>query len=179
MIVVLFDFCIVLCCQSGAISCILWFCHCFIVVLLYPAFWSPYFVTKALDDLSRLTTKWHVRPAKTQISLGIRPVWSVLAVRMKKQWVLCYPLSALRRLGSDWADAQADPSLRWAQRSFCWFCREAAHLCPHSVVSCFSALPLVVGGRLRSLIVALPGDLFRYKGIRGQRNQNSVFFCSC
>ena len=21
-------------------------------------------------------TKWHVRPAKTQISLGIRPVWS-------------------------------------------------------------------------------------------------------
>ena len=22
------------------------------------------------------TTKWHVRPAKTQISLGIRPVWS-------------------------------------------------------------------------------------------------------
>ena len=34
--------------------------------------------------LSRLTTKptkWHVRPAKTQISLGIRPVWSVFAVR--------------------------------------------------------------------------------------------------
>ena len=29
--------------------------------------------------LSRLTTKptkWHVRPAKTQINLGIRPVWS-------------------------------------------------------------------------------------------------------
>ena len=30
-------------------------------------------------DLSRLMTKptkWHVLPAKTQISLGIRPVWS-------------------------------------------------------------------------------------------------------
>ena len=26
-------------------------------------------------------TKWHVRPAKTQISLGIRPVWLVFAVR--------------------------------------------------------------------------------------------------
>ena len=25
-------------------------------------------------------TKWHVRPAKTQISLGIHPVWSVFAV---------------------------------------------------------------------------------------------------
>ena len=41
-------------------------------------------------------TKWHVRPAKTQIS--IRPVWSVFAVGLKKAWVLSYPLSAQRRL---------------------------------------------------------------------------------
>ena len=27
-----------------------------------------------------------------------------------------------RRLWSDWADAQADLSLCWAHRSFCWFC---------------------------------------------------------
>ena len=33
------------------------------------------------------TKKMNVRPAKTQISLGIRPVWSVFAVRMKKAWV--------------------------------------------------------------------------------------------
>ena len=38
----------------------------------------------------------------------------VFAVRMKKAWVLSYPLSAQRRLWSDWADAQADLSLRWA-----------------------------------------------------------------
>ena len=38
----------------------------------------------------------------------------VLAVRMKKAWVLSYPLSAQRRLWSDWSDAQADRSLRWA-----------------------------------------------------------------
>ena len=30
-------------------------------------------------------TKWHVRPAKTQISLGIRPVW--LASSLCAQWV--------------------------------------------------------------------------------------------
>ena len=59
-----------------------------------------------------------VCPAKTQISLGIRPVWSVFAVRMKKAWVLSYPLSAQRRLWSDWADAQADRSLRWAHTHF-------------------------------------------------------------
>ena len=38
----------------------------------------------------------------------------VFAVRMKKAWVHGYPLSAHRRLWSDWADAQADLSLRWA-----------------------------------------------------------------
>ena len=38
----------------------------------------------------------------------------VFAVRMKKTWVLSYPLSAQRRLCSDWVDAQADLNLRWA-----------------------------------------------------------------
>ena len=38
----------------------------------------------------------------------------VFAVCMKKAWVLSYPLSAQRRLRSDWADAQADLSLRCA-----------------------------------------------------------------
>ena len=64
--------------------------------------------------MSRLLTKptkWHVRPAKTQISLGIRPVWSVFAVCMKKAW--------------------ADLSLRWAHMPFCWFCHEAAHINLH------------------------------------------------
>ena len=50
----------------------------------------------------------------------------VFAVRMKKTWVLSYPLSTQQRLWSDWADAMADPSLRWVQ-SFCWFCHEMAH----------------------------------------------------
>ena len=29
---------------------------------------------------------------------------------------------------SDWADAQADLSLRWAHMSVCWFCHEAAQI---------------------------------------------------
>ena len=59
--------------------------------------------------------KWHVCPGKTQISLGIRPVWSVFAVSMKKHWAL--NLSAQERLWSDWADAQAYLSLCWVQIS--------------------------------------------------------------
>ena len=35
-------------------------------------------------------TKWHVRPAKTRVRLGIHPVWSVFAVRAKKPWVNGY-----------------------------------------------------------------------------------------
>ena len=74
------------------------------------------------------TNKWHMHPAKTQISLGIRPVWSVFAVRMQKAWVLSYPLSAQQITWSDWADAQADLSLRWAHMPFCWFCHALARI---------------------------------------------------
>ena len=45
----------------------------------------------------------------------------VFAVRMKKHWVLSYALSTQRRLWSDWADAQADLSLRWAHTHFVGF----------------------------------------------------------
>ena len=73
-------------------------------------------------------TKWHVHPTETQISLGIRPVWSVFAVHMKKVWVLSYQLSAQQRLWSDWVDAQADLSLRWAHMPFCRFCPVLAQM---------------------------------------------------
>ena len=45
----------------------------------------------------------------------------VFAVRIKKDWVLSYPLSAQRRLWSDWRDAQADLSLRLAHSHFVGF----------------------------------------------------------
>ena len=73
------------------------------------------------------STKWPVSPTKTQISLGIRPVWSESS------------LSAWRKLGSlathwahsedwsDWVDAHAGLSSLGTQ-SFCWFCHEATHV---------------------------------------------------
>ena len=45
----------------------------------------------------------------------------VFAVRMKTPWVRSCPLSVQRRLWSDWADAQADLSLRWAHTHFVGF----------------------------------------------------------
>ena len=49
---------------------------------------------------------------QTKISLGIHPVWSVFAVRMKKPWVLSYPLSVQRRL--------------IILGGLCWFCHAQA-----------------------------------------------------
>ena len=64
-----------------------------------------------------------VRPAKTQISLDIRPVWSEIS--LCAQWVAKDP-SFLHADSEDsdqtgWADAQADLSLRWAHSHFVGF----------------------------------------------------------
>ena len=62
------------------------------------------FVTILDEPLHDKTNKMNVRPAKTQITLGILPVWSVFAVRMKKAWVLSYPL--IRQGGfPDWSES--------------------------------------------------------------------------
>ena len=56
----------------------------------------------------------NVRPAKTRINLGIRPVWSESS--LSAQWVAKDP-SFLHAASEDWsdrADAQTDLSLRWA-----------------------------------------------------------------
>ena len=94
-------------------------------------------------DVSRSTTKltkWHMRPAKKQISLGIRQVWSESSLSSKET------LSKKRRLWSDWADAQPDLSLRWARMSFCGFCHLAAQM-----TSLFRFLK-VWGRRLKKLV---------------------------
>ena len=54
-------------------------------------------------------------PSDDSVQPGHPPrVIRVFVVRLKEGWVLSYPLSAQGRLWSDWADAQADLSLRWA-----------------------------------------------------------------
>ena len=79
-----------------------------------------------MSRLMTKPTKWHVCPAKTQISLGIHPVWSESSLSAWRK--LGYPMGAqwrLIRLGGcpGWSE-----SLLGAE-SFCWFCHEAAQLC--------------------------------------------------
>ena len=76
-----------------------------------------------MDHLMTKPTKWHVRPAKTQISLGIRPVRSESSLSAWKKLGSLATHWAHNEVWSDWADAQADRSFCWAQRSFCFVTR--------------------------------------------------------
>ena len=69
------------------------------------------------DKTNKMTT-----PSEDSDQPGHPPsLIRVFAVRMKNDWVLSYPLSAQRKLWSDWADVQADLSLRWAHSHFVGF----------------------------------------------------------
>ena len=63
-----------------------------------------------LKDLSRLVTKptkWHVHPAKTQISKGIRPVWSESSLCAWRK---------LRSLATQWAHSEDSDQTGWMPR---------------------------------------------------------------
>ena len=68
---------------------------------------QPMLLWRNMSCLTTKPTKWHVRPAKTQISLGIRPVWS-------ESW-----LSPWRKLGSSathWAHSRDSDQTGWTPR---------------------------------------------------------------
>ena len=60
---------------------------------------------------------------------GLRPVWAESSLSAwRNLGSLATHWAHSERLWSDWADAHADLSLRWAHRSFCWFCQTAAQI---------------------------------------------------
>ena len=89
----------------------------------------------------------------------------VFAVRMKKPWVLSYPFSAQGRLGSDWADAQADLSLRWAHSHFvgfvtgwliyCWLLFILSQQLTHHTILVWTQLSVPLPIRVSSWVVSL------------------------
>ena len=91
-------------------------------------------------------------PSEDSDQPGLPPsLIRVFAVRMKKAWVLSYLLSAEQRLWSDWANAQADLSLRWAHMPFCRLCHALAHIC-----SLFHIHYRDVGTKVASVTVLIP-----------------------
>ena len=65
--------------------------------------------------------KLHVRPAKTQISLGICPVWSESSLYTRINVGCLASHWAHSEDWSDWVDSKADLSLRWAYSHFVGF----------------------------------------------------------
>ena len=100
-----------------------------LVTLTYGSFellWI-HIVFKCLYERDKWVTTWQNQqnecaPSEDSDQPGHPPsLIRVIAVRMKKPWVLSYQLSAQRRLWSDWVEAQADLSLRWALSHFVGF----------------------------------------------------------
>ena len=64
----------------------------------------------------------------------------------------------------DWADAQADLSLPWAHRSFCWFWCAASYLLYNIIFSASDKVALLIGNsdyRCEELLIAPPYDVQR------------------
>ena len=77
-----------------------------------------------------LWAQWRLRSAwaSAQSDQSSPSLIRVFAVHSKCSWGFNVSSCGLRRLWSDWADAQADLSLHWAHMPFFWFCHEVAHL---------------------------------------------------
>ena len=103
----------------------------------------PHFVQSRLSSTLPLGTRWEPRsfiwdttwqnqqiecaPGEDSDQPGHPPsLIRVFAVRSMGSWGPKLSSCGQRRLWSDWADAQADLSLRRAHMPFCWFCHEAA-----------------------------------------------------
>ena len=107
-------------------SLVIYKCIFFMVHYIFK-FLSKTFKHK-MSRLMTKPTKWPVRPAKTQISLGIHPVWSESS--LCAQWIAKDP----KFLHADSEDSDQTglmPRLIWVfagAQSFCWFCHEAAQM---------------------------------------------------
>ena len=84
-------------------------------------FLDTVFMQLSFEPRHDKSNKMSVRPAKTQISLGICPVWSESSLCAWRQLGSLATHSAHSEDWSDWADAQADLSLRWAHTYFVGF----------------------------------------------------------
>ena len=92
---------------------------------MYHIFWVPHPQYEPRHDK---TNKMSVCPAKTQISLGIRPVDQSLRCalngKLRTQGFFVQTANTLIRLGgcSGWSESSLDA------HSLCWFCRVVAHM---------------------------------------------------
>ena len=97
-----------------------------------------------MSRLMRKPTKWALRPAKTQISLGnnstTKPtIWPVCPAKLRPESSLS-GWRNLRSLAAQLPDERTAKTLirlggcpgwsefRWAHRPYCWFCRAAARI---------------------------------------------------
>ena len=103
------------------------------------------------EPLHDKTNKMVCAPNEDSDQPGHPPILiRVFTVRMKKAWVLSYPLSAQWRLWSDWADA--DLSLRWRTCHFVGFVIGQLIYCLIKMIT-MSLVLLVLSSCLRGFVI--------------------------
>ena len=109
--------------------------------------WDMKFNLNKCADMNHLMTKPTkiiCAPSEDSDQPGHQPsLIRVFAMSSMGSWRPSVSSCGQRRLWSDWADTQADLSLRWAHRPFCWFCHEAAHISNYKFVTCACEFILV------------------------------------
>ena len=104
--------------NSSIVSTLVCFCFVFFysqLKLFFRREWKILFCGENNWDATRQNQQNECAPTEDSDQPEHPPsLIRVFAARMKKAWVLSYPLSAQQGLWSDWVDAQADLSLRWA-----------------------------------------------------------------
>ena len=104
--------------------------HSFVSLVVKGTKWHFHSFEKTAYEWLRSYSKWAATwqseqneraPSEEDLPGHPPSLIRVFADGKKKAWVLSYPLSAQRKLWSDWAYAQADLSLRWAHSHFIGF----------------------------------------------------------
>ena len=100
-------------------------------------------------------TKWLCAQRTLRSALASAQSDQTLLSAWRKAKVLSYPLSAEGRLWSDWADAQADLSLRWENTHFVGFVMSRLISCRLLSISCdfFQLLVTWIYTVLKSVIM--------------------------
>ena len=108
----------------------------------------------------------NVRPAQTQISLGIRPVW--LESSLCTQCVA--KDQSFLRADSEDSDQTGRMSRRWVHISFCWFCHVAAQI--QVLLGLFLFLMLVMDAPSHTKDIPIGSWCFYFHPLMNETLQN-------
>ena len=147
---------------------------------------SDFRINTAIEPPHDKTNKMACAPSKDSGQPGHpSSLIRVFAVRMKKNWVLSYTLSAQPRLWSDWAHAQADLSLCWAHSHFVGFVMRRSIVFFFECLSCSDVYGIVKSNPFNSNLFTPPASVLwvsaslSLEAVTSESSEESSSFSYC